>query len=181
VPHDGKTARGRTYVRLTLEERFWPKVSKEGPVVRAELGPCWLWTGSILQTGYGCIRHDGKTLAAQHVSWAIAGLAAPASGLYLCHRCDVRACVNPAHLYVGTPQRNSRDAVERGRMIQQRAPERMARGSRHGQSKLDEDRVAEIRRLHAAGASTLELGRRFGVSATMVGYIVRRQFWRHVS
>jgi len=179
MPHSGKTARGRVYVRRTLAERFWKYVNKSGPSVRQELGPCWLWTGSILQTGYGCIRNENKSITAHLASWLVHGNSRPARGLMICHRCDVRKCVNPEHFFIGTGGDNIRDAVAKGRMVQQYAPHRMARGSRHGQSKLTEEQVREIKSL-AGSASHTAIGARFGVSGSMVGYILRGDFWRHV-
>lgn len=182
MPHEGKTARGRVYTRKTLAERFWMKVDQDGPVVRPELGPCWLWTGSVLTgPGYGCIRdEDGKTITAHLASWMIHDRERPEPGIELCHRCDVRTCVNIDHLFSGTHHENMADAVSKGRMVQQYAPERLARGSAHRQAKLTEDQVREIRALAANGQSLRSIAASFGVSDTMVGYIVRRRFWRHV-
>lgn len=181
MPHNGKTSRGRTYVRTTLAERFWPKVNKAGPTVRRELGPCWLWSGSVMTNGYGCIREQGKTMTAHHASWLLAGKSPPPKGIFLCHRCDDRRCVNPAHLFEGTPGDNTRDAVAKGRMVQQHSPERMPRGSTHHEAKLTEEQVREIRRLAAGGRSKLSIAKQFGVSDTLIGYVVRRKFWRHVA
>lgn len=169
----GAYTRGRQYVRKTLAERFWPRVRVTDQ--------CWLWLGARLNSGYGCLNHNGRTLTTHQVSWLLAGNPPPPDGIFVCHTCDVRLCVNPAHLFLGTPRENTLDAVRKGRLVQQARPERMQRGSRHHQSKLDEGQVAAIRKLHAGGLSQSELGRRYGVSGAMVGYIVKRRFWRHVS
>ncbi len=174
MPELGVFTRGRQYVRKTLAERFWAHVN------RTATG-CWLWRGACINTGYGCLRHEGRTLTAHTVAWLLATGEEPPEGLFVCHTCDVRRCVNPAHLFLGTPRDNIVDAVRKGRLVQQARPERMPRGSRHHQSKLNEEQVEEIRRLHARGLSQRALGRRYGVSGTMVGYIVNRRFWRHVS
>lgn len=70
---------------------------------------CWLWDGATHPKGYGQIRHEGRTARATHVSLMLAGRTAPDAGLYACHTCDVPSCVNPDHLYWGTPKQNQGD------------------------------------------------------------------------
>ena len=84
---------------------------------------CWLWTGMTNHKGYGYIvqRQGGKAryLRAHRVSYEMScGSIAP--GMLVLHRCDVRLCINPAHLYVGTYLDNSADAVRKGRLIGRR-------------------------------------------------------------
>lgn len=78
---------------------------------------CWAWVGGIESTaGYGRFHAaPGLVVAAHRWSWAAATGAPPAVGEVLRHVCDVRCCVNPAHLGVGTPADNVADMVARGR------------------------------------------------------------------
>jgi hypothetical protein len=95
------------YRLLTLAERFWPNVDRRGP------DQCWPWKGRGGSGGYGRITRKG-TLAT-HISLELAGRALLPGQLAL-HHCDNPPCVNPAHLYGGTPLDNMRDKVNRGRV-----------------------------------------------------------------
>lgn len=171
----GKTARGRVYQKTPLADRFWPRVDKRGPA------DCWLWLGAK-SVGYGSIRgYDEQTVMTHVVSWTLAGNPKPPLGYEVCHTCDVRVCVNPAHLFLGTRADNMQDAARKGRLLQQRHPERMPHGSKHHQAKLTEDAVREIRATAKAGGTSYRaIAARHGVSDTLVSMIVRRLWWRHV-
>lgn len=107
----------------SIEDRFWPYVDKDGPVpVHApELGPCWLWTGSKNNHGYGQIRIEYQCLMAHRVAWVLTNLKPIPSKLHLLHACDNPACVNPEHTCPGTRFDNMQDAASKGRTHGQRA------------------------------------------------------------
>ncbi len=96
---------------------FWAKVNKDGPIpAYPELGPCWLWTGKPDPGGYGRYYWlpDDRQRGAHCVSWIIAHGPIP-KGLVICHRCDVRPCVRPSHLFLGTYRDNMQDMVRKER------------------------------------------------------------------
>ena len=128
---------------------------------------CWIWTGLKDKDGYGLMPYAKKVWRANIVALKLDGREPP-RGEYACHTCDTPACVNPAHLYPGTPTQNSADAIERGRICQ---------GERCHQAKLTTAAVLEIRK---SAETHEELARRFGVSRAAVSLAAERKTWRHI-
>lgn len=148
------------------EARYWEKVGT------ADLDECWEWAAAQNTDGYGKLRVKGHNQYAHRLAWELEHGRPVPEGRCICHRCDNPACVNPAHLFLGTQADNLRDMAEKGR-----ARGRVAKGSDIGNSKLTDDDVREIRKLAAVGHSQRQLAARFGVGRTQIGRIVRRESW----
>ena len=76
---------------------------------------CWLWEGAIDGSGYGIIGRKGTTLKVHRLAWEAANGQIIPEGMRICHRCDVPACCNPNHLFLGTQQDNVTDMINKGR------------------------------------------------------------------
>jgi len=141
--------------------RFWRFVDKSA-------GPdaCWIWKGAFDGRGYGVFGLSRPRRVIKAHRFALLG-SDPAEVCVL-HRCDVTACVNPAHLFMGTRADNNLDKLAKGRE---------ARGERHGQAKLTEVQVQDIRARRAAGASCRSIAVEFQVSRSAVGLIATGKRW----
>jgi hypothetical protein len=147
-----------------VEKRFWSKVNRRGP------DDCWEWQAGLRGTlGYGQFWHDGTNRNAHRVAYLLERGPIP-EGLVVRHQCDNPACVNPAHLELGTYAQNSADMVERGR---QNSPI----GERHGQRKLTEQQVMEIR---SSNEPQQALAVRYGMTQTAIGSVRRGKTWSHL-
>lgn len=154
-------------VARPVEERFWEKVHKTDT--------CWLWIGNIVG-GYGHIRRGDRAAKAHRVSWEIHNGPVPSGegshGTCVLHRCDVRNCVNPDHLFLGTNTDNMRDMAAKGRAGFR------PRGESSTLSKLTAAQVVQIRERYAGGGATYkELAARFGVSKHAIYHVIKRHTW----
>lgn len=146
--------------------------------VAALIEPCALWPGRLDSAGYG---RSGKRVKAHRKAYEDAFGPIP-EGLFVCHRCDNPACINPAHLFLGTAADNNRDRHAKGRSrglfpSGDEHPARQRSGQRHWSAKLSDDDVQAIRSERAKGITTLSLGNRFGVNPATISRIARG-IWR---
>lgn len=152
---------------MTIEERFWSKVDTSGV--------CWNWTAATNNMGYGVFGIDRGLVYAHRFAYSLVHGDIP-EGLFVCHHCDNPRCVKPRHLFVGTQGDNMRDSVAKGR-----ARQHHSQGEDHASSKISEKDVHEIRRLYATGrVSHRALAKMWQMSHTHIGYIIRRQSWKHI-
>lgn len=176
----------------TIEQRFLSKVKKTTT--------CWIWMASENGRGYGSMMLPDQTAGLAHrIAYHLYVGRIP-KGLFVCHHCDNRLCVNPAHLFVGTAQDNADDCKRKGRTAKgewsprRLHPERYVnvgknprRGMGVGNSKLTDDLVYEIRRRYNGGEAIFDirqdlLARGFagGLSRAAIYQAASRRTWSHL-
>lgn len=143
-------------MKLSTKDRFDSKVDKVD-------GGCWLWKGGIEESGYGVFYPNRlRRQRAHRVSYEMHVGRVP-SGLYVCHRCDVRNCVNPSHLFLGTQKDNMADMASKGRRVW--GPTRW---------KLTQTETAEIAELVAFGIPQTAVADAYGLWQSHVSRIHRK-------
>lgn len=150
--------------KLSAETRFWSSVNKTAT--------CWLWTAHTGGNGYGTLSIAAISIYAHRYSYVLHyGSILP--GLFVCHHCDVKLCVRPDHLFIGTAADNQWDASRKGRLVH---------GEGHPRAKLTAAQVQEIWQMRLVERLTyLEIGTRMGVSRSQASNIIRRRNWKHVN
>lgn len=146
--------------RRPIHVRFWEKVNKTTPEA------CWEWTACIDTAGYGLIGDGDKHQLAHRLSYELHYGPIP-EGMCVCHTCDNRLCVNPAHLWLGTNADNVADKMNKKR--------------RGRSAKLTESQVIEIRNEYARGGVTYQsIADKYGIGMVTVFHIIQRRTWRTV-
>jgi len=133
---------------------------------------CWLWTRPLLKSGYGQIRLNYKMYKSHRLSFEIFNKCSVLRPYFICHKCDIKACVNPDHLYIGTIYDNARDACLRGQQI---------KGEQVNNAVLTEGQVLKIRALFSTGKySKAKLARLYKVSDDCIFGLITRRTWKHI-
>ena len=136
--------------------RFWSKVRKQNG--------CWLWTAGISTNGYGLFKFNGRHTGAHRVAWMLTKGRIPKSR-FVCHICDIKPCVRPSHLWLGTPQDNKIDSSRKGRW----------RGGRP--TRLSYAQATKIRAVPRVYGSGVRLARYYGVSPMVISSIRCGKSW----
>ena len=168
----------------SLKRRLFRRVAVDGD--------CLIWMGARNEHGYGVIGFRGSSFGSHRAAWMVANGEIP-NGLCVCHKCDVPACINPEHLFLGTHTDNMRDMVSKCRNGHNTHPEKFLgdrgystlhpevyRGERNSNAKLTESDVRLIRQM-AQTRTQPEVARAFGITFQTVSKIVRRTRWAHVA
>ena len=152
-----KNKEGSRFVAMDEKTRLLSKVVCDGD--------CWIWQDAKCKDGYGKFQPvKGTTERAHRASWRIHNGAVP-SGMLCLHRCDVRACVNPAHLFLGTQKDNIADMIKKGRRGRPNA-------------KINLAKATEIKQALASGVSGAVISRDLGITKAIVYSIKYGKTWR---
>jgi hypothetical protein len=155
------------------QARFWKLVNKTDG--------CWLWTGSLRDTGSGGYKYGqfsfkvgtpptAITRSTHRLAYEIAYGPIPA-GFCVCHQCDNPFCCRPEHLFLGTKADNSADMANKGRSTQ---------GERNRHAKRSAEAVKEIRARRAGGEKLASIALAFGVHYKTINRITTGVTWRHL-
>lgn len=148
--------------------RFWRKSG-----VAAIEDKCWEWEGLITRGGYGRLYLDDyKIVVYSHRASYKINIGDIPDGLFVCHTCDNRKCVNPKHLFLGTCKDNLMDMSSKGR--------HSVCGEKSGNHKYSNDMILEIRRLSSIGLVQSEIAKKFNVNQAYISNVVRRKIWNHI-
>ena len=175
------TIRAANWTAIQEHCRFWSRVNKHGPIVRPELGPCWLWTGCKDRKGYGRFPKNlgGRRFlgrGAHQYAW-VSSFGELPPGKVVCHRCDVSHCVRPSHLFAGTIADNNRDMWSKGRGVTPFS----RRGSASSSSKYTEEVVLTLKKEYAIGGTTQrQLAIAHGMPLGTVQSILSGRNWSHL-
>jgi hypothetical protein len=133
---------------------------------------CRIWLGAITQGGYGrsevARRKHGTTIVHRALFSELNG--SVKSGLYVCHHCDTPQCVNPEHLYIGTPSDNAQDRAQKGRS----APKA---GGLNGRAVLSDPQISFIKKTLGAGYKQSDVAKMYQVSQSTISRIKRGKSW----
>lgn len=138
--------------------------------IKVDANGCFLWQKQVGSKGYGMTCCNGKSVMAHRASYRVFRGEIP-DGMFVCHRCDVRHCVNPAHLFLGTNTDNMRDCRDK---------KRHCFGESVHNSKLTEDQVVSIHQRYSSGEHAEDLAREFGVEQSWIYGIARGEKWTHL-
>lgn len=160
-------AGGMSFVKTkTLKERFLEKCEA------IPIAGCWLWMGQVRPNGYGYIvetnNQQQRKVSAHRLAYEMFVGEIP-TGVIVCHRCDVRCCVNPDHLFAGSVLDNINDKLKKGRQ---------PRGVEINTAKITPKQAVEI---FESTEETAALMARYGVGRCAVRYIKRGMSWGHVT
>lgn len=150
-----------TYCTLDCRRRHSLPVRLAAKTSRS--ASCWIWLGAC-RNGYGVIGLGGGRVGYCHRLVYEAEIGPIPPGLYVLHSCDVRACVNPDHLFTGSAADNTNDMMTKGR---------------HKNAPLTPREVLSLRD-QAGTTSYHKLASRFGISRTAAWRAGTGRTYRHI-
>ena len=141
-----------------MARKYWTREMIEENCVPVPMSGCLLWCGGTMRRGYGVLMSNGKSCSVHRFMWSIVNGPIP-QGMHVLHKCDIPACVNPNHLFLGTHTDNMRDMHKKHRWA----------------NKLTSDDVQSIRN---CGDTQTAVAEKYGISQSLVSRIRGGLRWR---
>lgn len=132
---------------------------------------CWVWKAGKNKFGYGRARFRGKRHGAHRIAWLLYKGEIPRD-MWVLHKCDNTSCVNPDHLFLGTPKDNTHDMMKKGRDA--------FTGEKQWQSKLTIKEVIYIKENYFKAENKREFAKKMGISPSHCCGIAYGNFWKHL-
>lgn len=171
-----------TTARVTVHEKTVKDMQIDQNVINRFLAhvrvnsasDCWEWTGYVMPNGYGSFKYLRKGIYAHRMSYLIHKGDIP-EGMFVCHACDNRACVNPDHIWVGTGKDNANDRDSKNRHWVQC-------GVKSWNARFTEGDVRNIRKQANEGGRGIQtrLAREYGAAKSTIRDIITGHTWAHV-
>jgi len=133
--------------------------------VTVTVNGCWELNMTRNKAGYTYVGWKGKPMLGHRFFYAAYNGPIP-ERLQVCHRCDNPSCVNPEHLFLGTPRDNMVDMTRKGR------------GRPHDNSRINNDIALAIRTRYADGVRPSRLASDYGINRRTIWQIVTGQTWK---
>lgn len=164
------------YLENKLREYFKEKL-EHNRIINSNTG-CWHWMLHVANTGYGQIycAIDGKLYSTHRIAMFVYGDFKFTSDklTLICHKCPIRNCFNPDHLYIGDHHTNALDRVKDGNAS-------FNQGENSGRTELTDKLVIDLRELFKTDKYTKrQLAEMFGIGESTVGAIIRGKTWKHL-
>lgn len=148
---------------MTILEMFLDKINFKGP------NGCHLWIAALSPIGYGRFQVKRKSIYAHRFSYLLHKGLIP-KGICVLHKCDIRNCVNPDHLFLGTYKDNTQDMIKKQRR-------HSTLGTNNGQAKLNEEQIKSIRN---DPRKVKIIAKEYNVTKNHIYRIKSRIRWKHI-
>ncbi len=144
--------------------------------IKIDENDCWIWQKTKDISGYGEVMdYDTHKCKKVHRFTYELFIGTIPEGKFVLHKCDIRACCNPDHLWIGNQSDNIKDATQKNRMKNQ-----FQSHERHWNHKLTLEEVKEIKEMKKMGIASKDIANNFGVHVETIRDILKGRTWKNL-